>query len=112
MSKIDIAQMKQIAFDCLEDDKAVDIQILDIPPDNAIADCLIFASGNSSRHVNALSEHLVEKFKTHNIRPVSVDGLEKCDWVLLDFTDIIIHLFKPEIRQFYDLEKLWQPQKP
>ena len=94
----------------LDDDKADDITFIELPDNNSIADYMVIATGNSNRHVNAICDHLLEKFKKEDIIPLSVDGLENCDWVLIDIGHIIIHLFKPEIRQFYDLEKLWQSQ--
>ena len=75
-----------------------------------IADFLIIASGTSNRHVSALANHLQRQIKALGLKNISVEGLKHCDWVLIDAGDIIIHLFRPEVRYFYNLEKIWLPK--
>jgi ribosome-associated protein len=90
----------------LEDDKGEDIAVIDLRGRSSIADHMVIATGNSSRQVAAMAEHLAEKLKARHLR-VSVEGLAQGDWVLLDAGDIVVHLFRPEVRSYYNLEKMW-----
>ena len=94
-------------LESLEDLKASDILSINLNLKSSMADYMILASGNSSRHIGSISQNLIEKLKTNKIKNISVEGLPKSDWVLLDAGDIIIHLFKSETREFYNLEKMW-----
>jgi ribosome-associated protein len=101
----------------LEDDKAEDLVIIDLAGKSSIADYMIIASGRSQRQVGAMAEHLREKLKAEGFGSVSVEGARRCDWVLIDAGDIIVHLFRPEVRAFYSLEKMWgfdlsEPKRP
>ena len=91
----------------LDDDKAEDVVVIDLAGKTAIADHMVIASGTSQRQVGAMAEHLREKIKVSGVKPVAVEGAAQCDWVLIDAGDIIIHLFRPEVRAFYQLERLW-----
>ena len=91
----------------LDDNKALDINSLSLKGKSDIADYLIIATGTSSRHVSSLAEKTVDDLKKNNIKNVNTEGLDKGDWVLIDGGDIIIHLFREEVREFYDTEKLW-----
>ena len=91
----------------LEDDKAEDIVVISLAEKSSIADYMVIASGHSQRQVGAMADHLRERLKTAGLKGVSVEGAERCDWVLLDAGDIIVHLFRPEVRSFYNLEKMW-----
>ena len=91
----------------LDDNKALDINSLSLKGKSDIADYLIIATGTSSRHVSSLAEKTVDDLKKNNIKNVNTEGLDKGDWVLIDGGDIIIHLFREEVREFYDIEKLW-----
>ena len=91
----------------LDDNKAHDINSLSLKGKSDIADYLIIATGTSSRHVSSLAEKTVDDLKKNNIKNVNTEGLDKGDWVLIDGGDIIIHLFREEVREFYDIEKLW-----
>ncbi len=93
--------------DSLEDGKANDITVIDLAGKSAIADAMVIASGRSHRHVSALSDNLLRKLKDEGYGQCRVEGLPHCDWVLIDTGDVIVHLFKPEVRDFYRLEKLW-----
>ncbi len=91
----------------LEDDKAEDVLQIDLSGRSALADVMIIASGRSGRHVAALTEHLTREVKMRTGRAPNVEGMPNADWVLIDTGDIIIHLFRPEVREFYKLEKIW-----
>lgn len=91
----------------LEDDKAVDEIVIDLSGKSAMADYIVIASGRSQRQVGAMADHLAEKLKAAGAKGVLTEGQPQCDWVLVDAGDIVIHLFRPEVREFYKLEKLW-----
>lgn len=95
----------------LEDDKAEDTVVIDLTNKSNIADYMVIASGRSQRQVGAMAEHLHEKLKKELGR-VSVEGAGRCDWVLIDGGDVIVHLFRPEVRAFYNLEKMWGAELP
>ena len=101
----------------LEDDKAEDIVVIDLAGKSDIADYMVIASGRSQRQVGAMAEHLVERLKPAMPETPGVEGAQRCDWVLIDGGDVIVHLFRPEVRAFYNLEKMWgstlpAPQQP
>ncbi|MBT9471507.1 MAG: ribosome silencing factor [Pseudomonadota bacterium] len=96
----------------LDDDKAQDVVFIDLKGKSAVADGLIVASGRSHRHVGALADHLLRALKEAGYGKARVEGLPHCDWVLIDTGDIIIHLFRPEVRQFYNIEKIWSVDAP
>lgn len=91
----------------LDDDKAEDIVVIDLKGKTEIADFMVIANGSSQRHVNAMADHLQRKMKESGLKRVATEGLANCDWVLIDGGDVIVHLFRPEVRDFYDLEKIW-----
>lgn len=91
----------------LEDDKAEDILAIDIRGRSSFADVLVIASGRSGRHVAALADHVMRKLKDAGVKDVQVEGLPQADWVLVDAGDVVIHLFRPEVRAFYNIEKIW-----
>lgn len=91
----------------LEDDKAEDIVSIDIRGKSSVADMLIVASGRSHRHVGAIAEHVMQKLKDAGAAHVRVEGLPHCDWVLVDAGDVVVHIFRPEVRGFYNIEKIW-----
>jgi ribosome-associated protein len=97
----------RIILSSLEDDKAEDIVAFDIRGKSSLADMLVIASGRSQRHVGALAEHLAQKLKEAGAGSVRVEGLPTCDWVLVDAGDVIVHLFRPEVRTFYNIERIW-----
>ncbi len=91
----------------LDDDKAEDIAVIDLLGKASFADFMVVATGRSDRQVGAMADHLVEKLKAKGIAKVPAEGMLQRDWVLLDSGDVIVHLFRPEARSFYNLEKLW-----
>lgn len=98
----------QGVYDFLDKSKALDIVVVDLLHKSSVADFMVIASGTSSRHVKGLAEKLAEFLKEKGIQNIKLEGLNLCDWVLIDAGDVIIHLFRPEIREFYNLEKMWE----
>lgn len=100
----DIAELVKTSLD---DDKAENIISIDLAGKSAIADTMIVASGRSQRHVSAIADHLLRRLKSGGQKGVGVEGLETGDWVLVDAGDVIVHIFRPEVRNFYNIEKMW-----
>jgi ribosome-associated protein len=100
-------QLKQIAIDALQDLKAVDIRVLDVTGITSVTDVLVIASATSSRQLKALANHVVEKSRQHGVRPLGVEGERGGEWALVDLGDVVVHIMLPQIRDFYNLEKLW-----
>ena len=96
----------------LDDDKAQDIVLIDLKDKSSVADWLIVASGRSHRHVGALADHLLRTLKDVGAGKARVEGMPHCDWVLIDAGDVVVHLFRPEVRAFYNLEKIWSVEPP
>jgi ribosome-associated protein len=97
----------QIVLASLEDSKAEDTTTIDIAAKTAIGDHMVVTTGRSHRHVGAIADHLVKDLKAGGVGPVRVEGLPHCDWVLVDVGDVIVHIFRTEVRSFYGLEKMW-----
>jgi len=96
----------------LDEAKAEAIVTINLEGKGAIADNMVVASGRSSRHVGAIADQLVDKLKEAGHRNLRIEGMPQCDWVLVDAGDILVHLFRPEVRSFYNLEKLWSEHTP
>jgi ribosome-associated protein len=96
----------------LDADKAEDIISIDLAGKSSIADYMVIATGRSNRQLSAMAQHLNEKLTKIGVKKVSIEGLTQGEWVLLDGGDVIVHLFKPEIRSFYNLEKMWGVELP
>jgi ribosome-associated protein len=107
-----IVQLKEEIENILNDNKAMEIKSINLKDKTSIADFMIIASGNSSRHIQALSEILLEKLKKNGIVNCRLEGRDSNDWKLIDAVDIIIHIFHPEKRKFYDLERMWSELIP
>ena len=107
-----IFNLKRIILNTLDSNKALDIVSIDLANKSSIADYMIIASGTSSRHIQALSEQVLEKFKISGIKNCRIEGKESNDWKLIDGMDVIVHIFNPEKRKFYDLEKMWSELIP
>lgn len=93
----------------MDADKAEDIVTIDLKGQTPISDYMIVASGTSSRQVGALAEKLQERLKGLGLDDIRIEGKDQCNWVIVDAGDVIIHLFRPEVREFYNIEKMWQP---
>lgn len=96
----------------LDDDKAEDIVTIDLEGRSSLADAIVIASGRSSRHVASIAEHLARRLKEGGYGTRPVDGMTQGDWVLVDAGDIIVHVFRPEVREYYDLEGMWSVEEP
>ena len=107
-----ISDLKQIVIKTLDINKAQDIISIDLKDKSSMADYMIIASGTSSRHIQALSEQVLEKFKDNGIKNCQIEGKESGDWKLIDGIDLIVHIFNPEKRKFYELEKMWSELIP
>lgn len=91
----------------LDDSKAEDIIPIDVTGKTPLADHMVVASGRSHRHVGAIADHLLRDLKSGGVKGVRAEGVNACDWVLIDAGDVIVHIFRPEVRTFYNLEKMW-----
>lgn len=100
-------RIHDLIIQSLDQDKAEDIISIDLTGKSSLADCLVIASGRSTRQVAAMAEHLKERLKAAGAGRCQIEGLPQADWVLIDAGDVIVHLFRPEVRAFYNLEKMW-----
>ncbi len=98
--------------DTLDEGLAEDVTVIDLGGKTSIADFMVIASGRSARQIGALAENLVRAIKQAGGGPPGIEGLARCEWVLIDAGDVIVHLFRPEIRAFYNLEKMWAVAAP
>ena len=107
VSRPEADETLRVVLACLDDMKAEDITTIDLSGKSSIGDYMVVASGRSQRHVGAVADNVVEKVKAAGIHRVRVEGLKQGDWVLIDAGDVIVHVFRPEVRGFYNLEKMW-----
>ncbi|MDC3173646.1 ribosome silencing factor [Candidatus Pelagibacter sp.] len=107
-----ILDLKTIVINTLDLNKAQDIVTIDLKDKSSMADFMIIASGTSSRHIQALSEQVLEKLKDNGIKDSKIEGKESSEWKLVDGIDLIVHIFHPEKRKFYELEKIWSELIP
>ena len=99
----------KIVLDRLDDMKAEDTVTIDLRGKSSLADYLIVTTGRANRHVGAIAENVVKDLGEAGMKGLHIEGLPNCDWVLIDTGDIIVHVFRPEVRSFYSLEKMWAP---
>jgi ribosome-associated protein len=104
-------QLVTTVVDALEDLKGVDIQVLDVREMTSITDYMVVVSGNSSRHVKGLADHVLEKAREIGVRPLGVEGEREAEWLLVDLGDVVIHVMRAGPREFYKLERLWDIDK-
>ena len=107
-----ISNLKKIIINTLDSNKALDIVSIDLKGKSSIADHMIIASGTSSRHIQSLSEQVLEKFKDNGLKNSKIEGKDSNEWKLVDGIDLIVHIFHPEKRKFYELEKIWSEMIP
>ena len=107
-----ISDLKEIIINTLDINKAQDIISIDLKDKSSMADYMIIASGTSSRHIQSLSEQVLEKFKSNGLNESKIEGKESAEWKLVDGIDLIVHIFHPEKRKFYELEKIWSELIP
>ena len=108
----EINQLKKEIVNILNDNKAIEVKSISLKNKTSIADFMIIASGNSSKHIQSLSEILIDKLKKKGINNCHLEGRNSSDWKLIDAIDIIVHIFHPEKRKFYDLERMWSELIP
>ena len=104
--------LANLILDVLDEHSAQDIIEIDIRGKSSISDYMIVTSGRSNRHVGALSDYLIKSLKNIGKKNIGIEGLKSCDWVLIDVGDVIVHLFRPEVRAFYNIEKIWSMPSP
>ncbi|MDA7588224.1 ribosome silencing factor [Candidatus Pelagibacter sp.] len=107
-----ISDLKSVVINTLDLNKAQDIVTIDLKDKSSMADYMIIASGTSSRHIQSLSEQVLEKLKANGIKNSKIEGKESNEWKLVDGIDLIVHIFHPEKRKFYELEKIWSELIP
>ncbi|MCB1462426.1 MAG: ribosome silencing factor [Nitratireductor sp.] len=105
--EISVADVLEAVMTSLEDSKAESPVTIDIQGKSALGDYMVIASGRSHRHVGAIADHLLRDLKNLGLDKPRVEGLPNCDWVLIDTGDIIVHIFRPEVREFYGIERMW-----
>ena len=103
-------ELIDIVLASLEDSKAENIVNLEIAGKSSLADHMVIVSGRSHRHVGAIADHLLRDMKSAGYGNATIEGQSACDWVLIDAGDVIVHIFRPEVREFYNLEKMWAPE--
>ena len=103
-------ELARLVVQQLDDDKAENILNIPLSGKSPMADAMIVASGRSARHVSALADHVARKLKEAGASQVRIEGLPNADWVLIDAGDVIVHIFRPEVREFYNLERIWGPE--
>ena len=104
---VDVGALHSLVMKSLDDDQAVEVVTIPLAGKSSIADHMVIASGRSSRQVASMATKLAEKIKQQFGRIVRIEGLPVADWVLIDADDVIVHLFRPEVRTFYNLERMW-----
>lgn len=109
-TKITSEELLAVILKSLDDDKAEEVVQIDLRGKSSIGDYMVIASGRSSRQVSSIAEKLADRLKQDHARLCKVEGKETGDWVLIDTGDVIVHIFRPEVREFYQLEKMWLPQ--
>ena len=107
-----ISDLKQVIINTLDINKAQDIITIDLKDKSSMADYMIIASGTSSRHIQSLSEQVLEKLKDNGVKDSKIEGKDSNEWKLVDGIDLIVHIFHPEKRRFYELEKMWSELIP
>ena len=107
MSDADKQELLDFVLQQLDDDQAQEVVTIDLAGKSSMADYMVIASGRSTRQVASIAQKLAERLKQNGHGPVKLEGLPAADWVLLDAGDIVVHLFRPEVRSFYNLERMW-----
>ena len=105
-------RLLKIVLDTLDAAKAEEVAVIDLKGKTSISDHMVVASGRSQRHVGAVADQLAKKLKEEGFGRARVEGAPQCDWVLIDAGDVIVHIFRPEVREFYNLEKMWSADRP
>jgi ribosome-associated protein len=106
------SEIKELIEKSLDADKALGITTIHLDDQTGLADFMIIASGTSSRHVSALAENLKDRLSSRGVKGVTIEGQTQADWVVIDAGDVIVHLFRPEVREFYNIERMWGAFQP
>lgn len=112
-----MSQLKDLVLRSLDDDKALDVEAINIADNNelkesALADYIIVASGTSSTQIKRMAEKLKDRLNARGVKNIRIEGANQGDWVVLDAGDVVVHLFRPEVREFYNIEKMWNMPVP
>ena len=106
---IEEAELTSKIIDALEDLKALDIRLIDVREQTSVTDWLVIASGTSSRHTKSLADHVAQQLKIrYGVNALGSEGADAAEWVLVDFDSVVLHVMQPPIREYYDLERLWE----
>jgi ribosome-associated protein len=104
-------QLTALVVDALDDLKAVNVHVIDVRGKTSITDVMVIATGTSNRHVKALADNVILKAKERALTPLGVEGLEDGEWALVDLGDVVVHVMQKPVRDFYQLERLWEPEE-
>jgi len=104
---MDSRELEQLVMDALEEMKAVDVRVLDVHEQSSFTDTMIVAGGTSSRHAQSVADNVVRRAKERGNPPLGVEGEREGEWILVDLGDVVVHVMQPQVRDFYNLEKLW-----
>lgn len=102
-----LEDLMNLVLGALEEMKAVDVQTLDVRGRSSFTDVMVVASGTSNRHVKAVADNVVRRAKEQGIKPLGIEGEQGAEWILVDLGDVVVHVMQPQIRSFYNIEKLW-----
>jgi ribosome-associated protein len=105
-----VDELTQLAIDALDDMKAVDVRVIDVRKKTNVTDVMVIATGSSARHVKSLANSVVVKAKENGEKPIGIEGEDTGEWVLVDLVDVVVHVLQAEIRDFYQLERLWETE--
>lgn len=107
-----VGALRELALGCLDEMKAEETVEIDLAGKTSLADTMIITSGRSQRHVGSIADKILQEMKNQGFGTARVEGLPACDWVLIDAGDVLVHIFRPEVRGFYNLEKMWGADRP
>jgi len=105
-----VDELTQIVIEALDDLKAVDVRVIDVRGKSSVTDVMVVATGTSTRHVKSLADNVVDKIKKNGGKPLGIEGEDVGEWVLVDLADVVVHVLQAEMRDFYQLEKLWETE--